>query len=230
MSDVAALSDKLRRAGASIGTRAGHAVPLHYGSPAGELAVCMRSVGLVDREDLGVLVIESDESTLDRITAQRFEGGLRAGEAATSKQAHWGRLGTTEAVVVGPREALRLLLDPLSELEPDRARAAQSALVAIEVVGPGTPGLLLDLGIYGALDGGGVGRATLATVADQTAVWMLLDDNFALTLVEPARAPAAWESIAAAGRRFGLGYVGAEAAERFDLIRCEPVRPKRVLS
>jgi glycine cleavage system aminomethyltransferase T len=46
-------------AGATLGERDGHTVVAHYGSTPGEMAACLKSVGLADRSDLGVLELRA---------------------------------------------------------------------------------------------------------------------------------------------------------------------------
>ena len=49
------LEPQLQRAGATMVARHGWWVAAHFGSPAGELALCETAVGLADRSDLGKL-------------------------------------------------------------------------------------------------------------------------------------------------------------------------------
>lgn len=219
-----ALSEMLRRSAASTGTRSGHTVPLHYGSAAGELALCMRAVGLVNREDLAIVAVRGDEQALDGVAEQIFEGGLPVGEAATASAVHGGRGRGEELLLAGPPSGLLAL--PTSAAG---VRVEPVGFTAIGVVGPGTQGLLLDLGAYGSLSPAAEEQGRTAAIAGGGA-WLLLDHSFALALVEPARALALWRLLSAAGRRFELGYVGAEAAERFELTRCVPPRLRRAPS
>lgn len=220
--ELSPLASQLRRSAESIGLRGGHLVPLRYGSAAGELAVCMCSVGLVDREDLRVLQVSAAPEALDRLTAERVAGGLGSGEAVTVADSYWGRLSPDRALVVLPATSVPLLCEELLRVpEADEAAVEETGLQAIGLVGPATAGLLTDLGAYGALTGiNGRGRIAAGTV-----VWMLLDDASALALVGPEEAVSLWNSLTEIGRRFDLGYVGAEAAERFEAIRCRTGEP-----
>jgi hypothetical protein len=220
MSDESALASRLRRSAESVGLRGGHLVPLHYGSAAGELALCMRSVGLVDREDLRVLMVSARPEELDRLTADVLDGILRPGETASVGEEHWGRLGPDQAIVAVPANSTSLLCEELLRvLGTEEATIEATDLQAIGVIGPATAGLLTDLGAYGALAGVN-GRGRIAGAAAGGIIWMLLDDASALALVGAEDALAAWNSLTEAGRRFDIGYVGAEAAERFEAIRC----------
>lgn len=224
--DISPLASQLRRSAESIGLRGGHLVPLRYGSAAGELAVCLRSVGLVDREDLRVLEISAASEALNRLTAGRVAGGLASGEATTVADSYWGRLAPDRALVALPAASVPLLCEELLRVpEADEAAVEETDLQAIGVIGPATAGLLTDLDAHGALAGVN-GRGRIATgIAVGAVVWMLLDDVSALALVGPEDAVQLWNSLTEAGRQFDLGYVGAEAAERFEAIRFRAGEP-----
>ncbi len=223
MDGESALFPRLRQLAECVGVRHGRELPLRYGAAAGELAACMRSVGLVDREDLCALRIEAESTAIDRVTSHRFAAELRPGQALTSAdRSHWGRTAAEEAILVSPAGRGPALLGQLrEELAAHTPRVEQSPLVAIGVIGPATTSLLADLGVYGALAArNGAGAiATTALAGGATSTWMLFDDSWALALVDPAHALATWNEISAAGRRFGLCYVGAEAAERAEIVR-----------
>lgn len=216
------LSEKLRGAAASVGTRGGRKVPLHYGSAAGELALCARAVGAVDREDLTVWEVRGPAGSIDAITAERFSGGLRRGEAATLDRCHWARIEADQLLVVTPGAGgakSAASRQPVSGGDP--IAVGKARLAPLGIVGPGTTALLADLGADCLLERpAGEGRVATTVLGSSAVVWLLLDDSFALALVDPLASLAAWEAISTAGRRFGLGYVGAEAAERFEASRC----------
>lgn len=192
----------LRHSAESVGLRDGELVPLRYSPVAGELSACMRSLGLVDREDLRALRIEAREAEIDRITANRFAAPLAPGAAAVDGELRWARVAPEQAIVVARAVSALLAHEALrAELGAAGAAVTESPLVAIEVLGPATRSLLADLG------------------EDAELIWMRFDEDRALALVEPARALATWKQLSAAGRRYGLCYVGAEAAERFELVR-----------
>lgn len=223
MSLTGVLNAELQRVASRTGVRGGRRVPLSYGSAAGELAVCMRSVGLVDREDLRVTEIQGDPLALDLLTSDALARELRPGEAASRGLAVWGRTGGGTAVVIGPEGT------PLSPFPDGSGRSpataalaiAEDSLVAIGVVGPATATVLAMLvsgavPVAGRYDSG----ARMAEIAGAPTSLVAIDGSRALLLVERDRAVAAWNEVRAAGRPFGLGYVGAEAAERFEIARC----------
>src|ERR1044072_7460445 len=85
----------------------GHTVVAHYGSVSGEIAVCMKSVGLADRSDFGVCELCGARELLDRALVDRLGDpppapgwGRRLGHV-------WHlRLDARHALLVGPHAAL----------------------------------------------------------------------------------------------------------------------------
>jgi hypothetical protein len=221
MSEVSPLASHLRSSAESFGLRGGHLVPLRYGSAAGELAACMRSVGLVDREDLRVLRISADAPTIDRLTAELFDRPLACGEVASAGSAHWCMMGPGDALAVLPAPSASALCEALLRIPGGgEASVEETGLQAIGVIGRATAGLLADLGMHRALARVN-GRGQVAGAAATGAVtWMVFDESSALALVDPADAVGLWRVLSELGRRFGLTYVGAEAAERFEAVRC----------
>ena len=74
------LEDALRREGAVIRRRDGRRVAAHFGSPGGELAVCARSVGLVDRSEIGKLELRGYPEALDQIVCLVSDSQLEPNE------------------------------------------------------------------------------------------------------------------------------------------------------
>lgn len=225
MHQVSALGSQLQGAAESVAVRGGHLVPLRYGSAAGELAICTRSVGLVDREDLAVLAISGDPSGVDGASARLIGQVLDPGRALRTARGIWGRAAAELALVALPAAAAPLLCeDLLREVDSVELAVEKRPLQPIGLVGPETGMLLADLGVFQMP---GSGQMSLVRIADAP-TWLLLDEGWALMMVDPDRAVTVWNAVSVAGRHFDLGYVGAEAAERYESIRClagESVRP-----
>lgn len=222
-----ALFTSLRPAAESVGLRGGHLVPLRYGSVTAELALSMRSVGLVDREDLRVARLLGRASTIDALLLDHAGCVPAPGEAVSIDDAHLGRPAEGELVLASPADAPCRPVDGMRDdirILPGSWRL--SPLVAIGLLGPATVGLLTDLGAIGTLAWTGeTGRIGIARLDGARVTWLLLESDRALALVEPEAAVSIWRQLGAAGRRFGLGYVGAEAAERLELVRCRAREP-----
>jgi hypothetical protein len=224
------LFTSLRPSAESVGLRGGRLVPLRFGSVAAELALSMRSVGMVDREDLTLSRILGRASTIDALLLDHVACVPSPGEAVSIAGAHLGRTSPGELVVASPTATPCRPVDEMREDIRLRPGAWQlSPLVAIGLLGPATIGLLTDLGAAGALDWSGEsGRVAVSWTAGARVTWMALASDRALALVDPESAVAVWRHLSEAGRRFGLGYIGAEAAERLELVRCRAGEPTTV--
>ena len=68
----ASVPETCRAAGARLTERDGHTIVANYGSVPGEIAVCMKSVGLADRSDFGTFELRGDRALLDRALTARL--------------------------------------------------------------------------------------------------------------------------------------------------------------
>jgi glycine cleavage system aminomethyltransferase T len=203
--------------------RDGRQTVIHYGSPAGELAVCVRAVGLLDRSDLAKLVIEAPPAQLAQLVARMTGSALVPGGSLFADGAWWcGAAEGRTVVVCEPSVGRRLL----AGLRAQRllhvgvsVRDRTDDWAAIELLGRNAGKVLATLGIYGES-----GDPRLASpfgfrpVAGIDAFWLLESDRQALALVPAAFAGHAWRAIELAGRPFGISCVGSEAARHFALL------------
>src|SRR4051794_28359695 len=94
-------------AGAVLHERDGHKVATTYGSVPGEIAVCMKSVGLADRSDLGALDLRAATSLLDRALVARLgDPAVAPGFARRLRNVWFLRLDARRTLLVGPHAAL----------------------------------------------------------------------------------------------------------------------------
>lgn len=219
VADRGPLAEKLRRAGATFGQRHGRHTALHFGSAATELAVCRRSVGLLDRRDLDVHLARGRSAVIDRLMDVELGAALPVGALLSTGQTWWSRFAPGEAIVVcGAHVSPRLegqLQASARRCAGLRLQSPPEAPVAIGVIGRATGALLAKLGA-GVTPASGTG--TLRGEIDGVEVsWMRLAEQLSLALIAPQSAVAAWEAIERAGRGLGLVYVGAEAGERFSI-------------
>ena len=196
---------------------------IHYGSPAGELAVCVRTVGLLDRSDLTKLVIEAPPAQLNHLVARVAGGTVLTGGALMSDGAWWCGAAEGRVVVVcepdvGQRLPARLRAQKLHQVAVavwDRT----ADWAAIELLGHHAGKLLRALGVYGESgDPRRVSPFASCPVAGIGAFWLLESDCRALALVPAAFAGDVWRAIELAGRPFGISCVGTEAARRYALL------------
>jgi glycine cleavage system aminomethyltransferase T len=211
----------LRTAGAVFATRDGRRTVVSYGSPPGELAVCLRAVGLADRSELTKLVLTAPTG-LARLVERLTGSALAVGGALQVGGAWWCAASATSVVVLNDDSAASRLKARL------RTEARHVALTvedhsddwaAIELIGRRTPKVLAALGVYGeAGDPRRVPPFTTAHLSGLELSWLLESDQRALALAPRQHAGALWRVIEEAGRPFGLSCVGQEAASRYRLL------------
>jgi glycine cleavage system aminomethyltransferase T len=222
-----------RRAGAVMIDRDGARVPAHYGSAAGELAVCMRAVGIADRSDLGKLVVTGEPAPLAELLLHVAGVSLAAtGAVAQCAGAWWCAAGGDRVIVLcepARRAHLLDLLRATARRRPSlRVEDVTTRLSAIAVVGRSTRRVLAELGALGpAGDPRRVPPFASVRIAGADVSVLLQSDESVLLLVPATDADGVWHAVERAGRPFVMGCVGLEALERFTLLglssrRCAP--------
>jgi glycine cleavage system aminomethyltransferase T len=216
----------LRRAGAVLSTRDGRSVAINFGSAAAELAVCVRTVGLVDRSELSTLALEAPAAQLSALMQRMVGATVAPGGLVSGGSALWcGETRDRVVVVSDPRTAGRLA-DGLHAAAARHitVRDMSSELCAIGLLGRNTVQVLSALGAYGRSGDPRVAKPFARGSVDGIAAWWLLQtDHRALALIDRDEAAEAWLAIERAGRQYGISCVGQEAAERYTLM--ERLRP-----
>jgi glycine cleavage system aminomethyltransferase T len=202
-----------RRAGANLGPGG---VAAHYGSPAGELAVCVRGVGLVDRADLAKLVVTGCEDAVGALVARLAGSPLSPGGWTLTDGVYWCAKSAERVIVLGDSRdpLLEALLRPRTDGVTVTDRSQDWSVLGL--VGSAAGSVLASLGIlrnprlatpFGSAEIGGVGVQVL-----------LQSDRRAVVVVDTREAESVWRAIEAAGREFGLSYVGADAERRYAVL------------
>ncbi len=198
-------------AGAVLHTRDAHTVVAHYGSVQGEIAVCMKSVGLADRSDFGVLELRGDQGLLDRALVARFgDPPLAAGSGRRLRSVWYIRVDARRTLLVGPHAALAS--GPAIGKGRDRTdlphRDIGASLAIVSVIGPRASRLLTRAGLPGELAIG----AAAGDPADPSLVTLLRESQRRfLALVRAADADAFWARLLAVGEPLGAAHVGCDA-------------------
>ena len=198
-------------AGAVLHERDGHTVATHYGSVPGEIAVCMKSVGLADRSDYGVLELRGDQNLLDRALIARLgDPALAPGSGRRMRGVWYLRLDQRRALLVGPHPALTSG-PPIGEGR-DRSdlphKDIGAGVAVISVIGPRAARLLAAAGLPGELAIGAVGRD--AGDANVLAILRETQRRFLVLVRMPAADPL-WARLLAAGEPLGAAFVGCDA-------------------
>jgi glycine cleavage system aminomethyltransferase T len=198
-------------AGAMLAERDGHTVTTHYGSVPGEIAVCMKSVGLADRSDLGMLELRGSGALLDRALAGRLGDPPPAPGTARRLRTVWFlRLDARRTLLVGAHTALAS--GPMLGKGADRAELSCKDIGAshgiISVIGPRAGRLMAAAGLPDSLPIGAVGRDP----ADPSIVAILREGQRRLLLIVRATSiDGAWSRLLAAGEPLGAAFVGCDA-------------------
>jgi glycine cleavage system aminomethyltransferase T len=220
-----ALDEVLRRAGAVFAGHNGRSLAVNYGSAAGELAVCVRAVGLVDRSELTKLVLEAPSAQLGHLLVRLTGRTVAVGGALQTDDGWWCRAAEDRVILLSEpaagerlREHLRHQAQVLHHVSVTIADRSDE-WAAIALIGDATPKLLRALGAYGdSGDARSVSPFGAGVVHGVEVMWLLESDRRAVALVGRGQAAELWRALEDAGRPFGLSCVGHEAARRYALL------------
>lgn len=196
---------------AAVHDRDGHTIVAHYGSVPGEIAVCMKSVGLADRSDLGTLELRAATSLLDRALADRLGDPPPAPGSARRRSSVWYlRVDARRTLLVGAHASLAS--GPMIGKGADRAELAcndiGASVAIVSVIGPRAGRLMTAAGLPDGLAIGAIGRDP----ADASVLAIVREGQRRFfVLVRVAAVDALWSRLLAAGEPLGAAFVGAEA-------------------
>src|SRR4051794_29155434 len=198
-------------AGALLGERDGHTIVANYGSIPGEIAVCMKAVGLADRSDLGTLELRAEQTLLDRVlTARLGDPAVAPGSARRLRDVWFVRLDARRTLLVGPHRALASgpMLGAQAERSDLTIRDIGASIAIVSLIGPRALRLLGAAGLPDALAIGAVARdpndpSVLAVVRET--------QRRVLVIVKASGVDAMWTRLLTAGEPLGAAFVGAEA-------------------
>jgi hypothetical protein len=192
-------------------------VPSHYGSSAGELAACVRGVGLADRSDMPVVEIAGTAASVAGIVERATGWSLEPGGCAVANGTWWCARSRGRVIALSKPGTGQLLDIAAESLARDLDLFDRSGeLATIGVVGGAMFKLLATLGA--------VDNPRLApcfgpvTVAGADVELLIQSDRRAVLMTHRSAGPLVWSAVEAAGRPFGLCYVGADALARFELL------------
>jgi glycine cleavage system aminomethyltransferase T len=210
-------------AGARLAERDGHTIVASYGSVPGEISVCMKSVGLADRSDLGVLELRASTAVLDRALASRLgDPPVAPGGARRLRNVWYVRLDSRRTLLVGPHAALAS--GPTIGKRADRAELASkdigATIAMISIVGPRAMRLLAAADLPDDLSVGAIGRDP----REPSVIAVLRESQRrVLMLVKGSVADATWSRLLAAGEPLGAAFVGCDALTLLGAAPPDPV-------
>lgn len=221
-----------RNAGAVFSNRHGPEVAIHYGSAAGELAVCVSAVGIVDRCNLTKLMIEGPPAPISKLLEHVVGGSVAPGGAVYAGGAWWCRAAAERVVALCDLNAGQRLREWIRAQTRRHAGIDVSDMsvdwAAIGLLGRNTPHVLRALGAVRAHDHGELPSFVPGRLGESDALWLLESDSRALALVPHGLAGKSWSVIEDAGRPYGVSCVGLEAAQRYELLK--PANPVAAVS
>jgi glycine cleavage system aminomethyltransferase T len=190
---------------------AGHTVVAHYGSVHGEIAVCMKSVGLSDHSDYGVVELRGDRGLLDRALVARLgDPPLATGNARRLRGVWYLRLDARHALLAGPHAALEsgAAIERGRRRDDVPHRDIGASLAVIGILGPRATRLLAAAGLPGDLAIGAIG----ADAGDTSIIAILRETQRRyLAVVRASGADAFWARLLSAGEPLGAALVGYDA-------------------
>jgi glycine cleavage system aminomethyltransferase T len=201
--------------------RHGWWVAAHYGSPAGELALCETAVGLADRSDLGKLELRGERSALEQLVGQLSGASVDPGDALLAQGAWWCAVSPTHVLALcdaGETDGVRTrALDAVRWTPGATVTDVTPRYAAIGLLGPRTSEVLAELSDteppLGDVDSPAFDVLRLAAVP---AMLLRGASGRAVALTEAGRAAVLWTEIERAGRETGIGHVGADAVSHLS--------------
>jgi glycine cleavage system aminomethyltransferase T len=214
------LEEHALHAGATTTDRGGIRVAAHYGSSAGELAACLRAVGLGDRGDLQIFALNGPPAVVQDVIEGAAGLTLAVGGVVRFRGARWCGAGIGRVLVIVDPCLSEQPLDAISLRVRLRANVTVTDVsdewTAIAAVGARCEQLLARIGL-GTSES--ESRPPFARVTIAGAQAFLLRDSLcqALILARPRAAPEIWRELELDGHDLDLSIVGIEALERFAL-------------
>jgi glycine cleavage system aminomethyltransferase T len=186
---IGPLESVLYRDGATMVERHGRRVAAHFGSRAGEEAVCLAHVGLADRSDRTTLLLTGDVDTaLLELAA--------LGDRAWSSYA-----GSDRAVVRCEFADTAACLDAVSKAPGAAARDCTREWAALALLGPAAEELLQVADL----------PSSAITLHEAGLMYEVL--------VPAAHGPVVWDQLLDAGAPLQIGCVGLDAVEHLTATR-----------
>jgi glycine cleavage system aminomethyltransferase T len=202
----------------------GRTVITSYGSAAGELAACVRAVGLADCSQLTKLLLGGPLAQMRELAFRLTGAELAPGGAACTGGAWWCAESDIQTILLcepGRDEPVRAALLAEAQRHPGITVTDHTTdWATLAVVGRRAREVLARLGVYGPSgDPRRVAPVTRHGCESVAATWLLQCDEMAWAVLPRSDAPALWRAIEQAGRPLALCAVGHEAISRYALLR-----------
>jgi glycine cleavage system aminomethyltransferase T len=186
---IGPLESVLYRDGATMVERHGRRVAAHFGSRAGEEAVCLKAVGLADRSDRTTFRVDGD------VDAALLELAS-LGERAWSSYA-----GRDRAVVRCEWQDAEACAEALARATGASVRDATRDFAAMALIGPNAEAVLGEVDL----------PSSAITLREAGLLYEVL--------VPPQLGPVVWDQLLAAGAPLGIACVGLDAVDHLTATR-----------
>ncbi len=213
---IASVPKACLAASAGLHERDGHTVVAHYGSVSAEIAVCMKSVGLADHSDYGVLELRGEREMLDRALIARFgDPPLAVGSARRLNGVWYLRMDAHHTLLVGPHAALTTgVATPYKRDGSVTYHDIRASLAIVGLVGPRATRLLVAADLPGKLSIGAIGTAA----GDRSILAILRESQRRyLVILRADAADSLWVRLLTAGAPLGAALVGYDALALLNL-------------
>ncbi|MEA2169894.1 MAG: aminomethyltransferase [Solirubrobacteraceae bacterium] len=207
--------------GATMLQEFGVAFASNFGSVAGEVAACLRSVGLADRSDLVKLDVTGPAGAVAALLAAIVPRPPAPGEAVHVHRAWWSVVTPRHVFVLVDPSHAAAVLERLGRAARSRRELtwtdASDAWAVIAVIGPRAAALMRAPTLMADAPPPDPGAVVEVSLAGTDAVVIRESPQEFLVSVPPSGAEVVWRALHAAGAHLGVASVGREAHERFEI-------------
>lgn len=210
----------LRGSGATMLDEEGVTFANDFGSVAGEVAVCLRAVGIADRSDLVKLDISGPAEDVAAVVGELAGAVPESGESIHVQRAWWSGVDAERMFVLVDLSQRDTLIERLSAAAGSRGVAwtdVSADWAVIAVIGPraqaliGAEGLAPDAALPAS------GEVVELDLAGSPVVLVRESPQELLVSVPPSEVEKVWHALHRAGEPLGVASVGREAHERFEI-------------
>lgn len=225
------LDELLASAGATMAYHGDHEIVAHFGSPAGELSVCLEAVGIGHRGEAMIAALTGPPADVSQALNELGAGTASTSHLTWSDDAWWAPVDSDRLLALarpGAREELTAALDGYAGRTPGLSWTEVSdAHEAIAVVGPHSAALLGEAtgDVDDTLPPSGdfcdlrVGRATVLALHEAPQQYTVL--------ARRDEAVAVWHALESEGGDLDLGYVGEDALDHYAVFVHNQARRER---
>ncbi len=211
----------LRAAGATMQREFGTSFATDFGSVAGEVAVCLRAVGVADRSDLVKLDVHGPAADVAAVVTAVAGVLPRAGRAVHVRRSWWSGVDAERVFVLVDLSQRDALVGRLAAAAGGLAAPTWTDVscdwAVIAVIGPRAEALMRAPGLAPSAALPAPGEVVELDLAGAEVVLVRESPQEFLVSVAPAQAAVLWHALHEAGKPLGVASVGREAHERFEI-------------